>query len=174
MSGLNEQLGIENQLLDTGNQGILSIGRPTFLTVLCILAFIGNGLGFFQGIMAYVMSGVYSNMFRMMSRVQNSAIRRDFDQVYDIIAMMGWWGIMMIAGSLICITGAIFMWKQKKAGFYTYLIGQLLPIITMLLFFSSTVPGEMIGAVIFIGILSSIFPVAFIIMFATNLKYLNK
>lgn len=172
MAGIDDELGIESQLLDRNTQTLSPGIRPTFLTVLCILSFIGNGLGFFQGIIAYVMSGVYANMFRMMSKVRG--IQREMDQIYDVITMMGWWGLTMVVGSLICLLGAILMWRLKKSGFIIYLIGQALPIIMMLLFFTYSVPPEAIGAVVIIVILSSIFPLAFIIMFATNLKHLNK
>jgi hypothetical protein len=67
----------------------------------------------------------------------------------------------------LCIYGAMQMRKLKKQGYYIYLIGELfLPLLTSFLF---------IGAVgfqpIFLFIL--IFPVLFVILYATQLKHMH-
>ena len=71
-----------------------------------------------------------------------------------------------ILGAVLCLIGAIMMWKQKKTGFYIYVVGEIVPpIISMVL-----VGMGGMGA---LGVLGFIVPIAFIIMYGVNLKHLS-
>ncbi len=79
--------------------------RPVFLTVLCILTFIGSGLGLLFGLIGLVAAGAIESFAQYLPVGVDSGIFK------SIIL------IVMLAGSLY---GAIQMWKLKKLGFYIY------------------------------------------------------
>jgi hypothetical protein len=76
--------------------------------------------------------------------------------------------LLTLVGIALCVYGAIMMRRLKKLGFYIYVIGELLPIVTAYLFAGLGLLGG-IGAFFAIFI-----PVVFIIMYATQLKYLSQ
>lgn len=123
--------------------------RPVFLTILCILTFIGSGLGLLTSLLMVV--GVGALMDMMGS--------------YGLGGMLGggvaYFGVaaLMAAASLY---GAIMMWKLKKTGFYIYtganVIAAILPIVWL---------G---GGFAF---MSFLWPVVFIVLYGLNLKHLK-
>ncbi|MGZ4056225.1 MAG: hypothetical protein ACXVPU_01680 [Bacteroidia bacterium] len=141
---------------------------PQFLKVLCILTFIGAGLGF--------LGGIY-NLIKAPTAVE------DFEQRQEMMgdaAKGGFLGNMMesahqsainafplaagtIGSNLFCLIGAWMMWKQRKAGYYAYVVGQL---------FGIAVPAVFMGFSIFL-IIGIAFPIAFIIMYGLNLKHMS-
>jgi glucose dehydrogenase len=62
-----------------------------------------------------------------------------------------------------CITGAILMWKLKKAGFHVYTIFQILLILSPMYFFH--LPSPSLLDIILSGI--------FILLYSSNLKYMS-
>lgn len=82
--------------------------RPSFLTVLCILTFIGSGLGIIGGLLGMIGSSALG-MFAPQGTM-----------IVQIIAL---------AASALCLFGAIQMWGLKKQGFMMYVLGALLGII---------------------------------------------
>lgn len=79
--------------------------RPVFLTVLCILTFIGSGLGLLFGLIGLFAAGAIESIAAYMPVGVDSGI---FKSILLLVLM---------AGSLY---GAIQMWKLKKLGFYIY------------------------------------------------------
>lgn len=73
--------------------------------------------------------------------------------------------ILTLVANGLCLWGAMEMRKLKKQGYTFWLIGELLPIATTLLFISA-------AAFSGFGLLVWLFPVAFIIMYTVNRKYL--
>lgn len=146
--------------------------RPQFLTVLCILTFIGVGVGIIGSIVGWwgmhVMSGMMDGTSNMpgMEDMDMSA----FPGMEESMAQMKYMNITLgvgIVGSLICLIGALQMWKLKKMGFYIYVVGEIAPVIV------STV---LMGATALAGftlILGAIIPVVFIVLYALNLKHMS-
>lgn len=73
--------------------------------------------------------------------------------------------VMMLAGMGLCLYGALQMRKRQKNGYFMWLIGELLPTV---------------GSIILIGIgfvgnagWMLVFPLLFIILYTTQLKYLK-
>jgi len=87
-------------------QNVQTNARPTFLSVLCILTFIGSGLGLLFGIIGIVAAGAIESF---ASYMQVPGLGGNI--VVQIIS------IVLVAASLY---GAIQMWKLKKLGFYIY------------------------------------------------------
>jgi len=89
---------MEEQNVQSTNQ------RPTFLTVLCILTFIGSGLGLLFGLIGLVAAGAIESFAEYLPGVSGGIFK-------SIISLV------LVAASLY---GAIQMWKLKKLGFYIY------------------------------------------------------
>ena len=83
--------------------------RPTFLTVLCILTFIGSGLGVLGGILGLLGSSVLATFAPAGGTVLVS--------------------VLSLLASVLCLFGAIQMWGLKKMGFMLYLGGSVLSLI---------------------------------------------
>lgn len=140
--------------------------RPVFLTVLCILTFVGGGLGliysFFMWLGLSAAEGFMEAFNSDVNDVENEAIR-----------MMHWMKFLMVSylvGNTLCIAGAIIMMFMRKIGFYLYILGQIIPIVIILFMLGSslTEPGSQFW--IFMAL---IFPIGFIVMYGLNFKYLR-
>jgi len=90
--------------------------RPVFITVLCILTFIGSGLGLLFSLLGVVAAGALESM------TESLPIPIDMGDgiVKTIITLL------LYGGSLY---GAISMWNLKKLGFYIYAIAQVVLLI---------------------------------------------
>ena len=141
---------MSDQILDNNGQSSIPAGRPTFLTVLCILTFIGSGLG----VLTYVFSTVaFTTMYDMLLRVPGMEI---------LLAGGVAFFAVLLALAIISLLGAVQMWQLKKSGFYMYvganLAAFLVPIVML------GIPFDMLGfalIAIWIG------------MYAANFKYLR-
>ncbi|MCE3294928.1 MAG: hypothetical protein K0R65_642 [Crocinitomicaceae bacterium] len=153
-------------------------GMPAFLKVLCILTFVGAGL--------YALIAIF-NMINFQSSIAQleasgeilSSANSPFGDMSGLIAATKKWGMVSYAlglvGSLLCLTGALLMWKLKKIGFYIYVVGQIIPFIgSFLMMGAASGSGDFMGTMATISLVFSIiFSVAFIVMYAFNLKHLK-
>ena len=157
--------------------------RPTFLTVLCILTFIGSGWGIINGVIQYVTADARAAEMAMVKtkastdiakkRHKDDAGSRFAEKMVISISNINAdnlkkGGLAGILGSTICLLGAFMMWKLKKSGFYLYIVGTLVGIISPFIIF---------GTDNFLSIMSSIFVgfigIAFIILYAVNVKHMR-
>lgn len=157
--------------------------RPTFLTVLCILSFIGCGLGLFSGISGYFTSKALDNgsMEKMMeglgeasgdanasAEVQEGMA--NVDQAMDALGVdFGAMANNSLAQGILCIVvliGVLMMWKLKKTGFYVYTASNLAYAACPFIFMGGLAGGMM-------GILGAIGPIVFIILYGLNLKHMS-
>ncbi|HWB93661.1 MAG TPA: hypothetical protein VG605_17495 [Puia sp.] len=162
----------------TGEETILEEPRklPEMLNVLTILTFIGSAIGIL--INCYYLAAakrIYDASMANQEKIESApaiirnmqgpdpigVIQRTFDNRIPI-------AILGIVATVLCIIGAVQMRKLKKTGFYIYLIGEVLPIIVTYIFIGSAALSglRLIFSVLFIAI--------FIILYATQLKYLKK
>jgi hypothetical protein len=67
------------------------------------------------------------------------------------------------------------MWQMKKTGFYLYLVGELAPLALSFLMLGSigAASGLAGGAMAAAGAIAAIFPIAFVVMYALNLKHMK-
>ena len=148
---------------------------PAMLNVLTILTFIGNGLGvisafysFFSAASSYdkivqaqdqldQMPGFVKNM---MGPDPVGTARRMLDNRLPIM-------LLTLVGCLLCFYGAFQMRMLKKTGFTIYIVGDVVPFISLALFVGvSTLTG-------FSGIFGLIIAVVFVILYGTQLKYMK-
>ena len=87
--------------------------RPTFLTVLCILTFIGSGLAVLMYLLGIFGIGALNNFLGSYG-AETTADAGVFKP------------IMMLVISAASLYGAIMMWSLKKMGFYLYVAAQVL------------------------------------------------
>ncbi len=151
--------------------------RGTFLTVICILTFIGSGWGLLGAISGYmsadstgaITSGVIQNAQDQMSQQDTPAFFKDlFNSVADDLTpgKIRKSSLINIISNLFTLFGGVMMWKLKKQGFYLYVTGIVILIACPLM-----VMGKFLGILSAIG--SGFFGVVFIIMYAVNLKEMN-
>ena len=121
--------------------------RPTFLTILCILTFIGSGFGILSSILFIVGAGALMSFLGSMGGATGGG-------------GMAYLGISLVL-SIASLYGAIQMWKLKKMGFFIYagagVVGIILPFVFGMGFTA-------VGAII---------PLAFIVMYYLNVKHMS-
>jgi hypothetical protein len=162
----------------TSEEHILEEPRkmPEMINVLSILTFIGSGLAIIAQLYYFTAAKrLYDTSMAGLEKLDQApawarnlqgpdpagVIQRTFDNRFPIC-------VMTIVAAVLCIIGAMQMRKLKKTGFYIYLIGELLPWLTTFIFIGAIAFG---GLAIIFGIL---FTAVFIILYATQLKYLKK
>ena len=162
----------------------LTPARPQFLKVLCILSFIMCGL-----MLLFALVGL-KNIFLSpeeilganpyMSTFQDNNPTA-YQTLLDSMEYKNINAIISLIIPVISLIGVIYMWKLKKMGFYIYLIGELLPYITVFLTHGVAVmyasasmmgdKGEMFIN-IFLGCVV-VFDILFIALYAMNVKHLK-
>lgn len=150
--------------------------RPEFLKVLCILTFIGCGIGIVFSIVGFiaaqaagVMMGMADGMAEGMSGSDMSSIPGMEEAMETTNVAMKYAYVLLgvgIAGALLCLVGALQMWKMKKNGFYIYVVGELVPPVLSTVLMGMSAMG-------LLGVLSLIIPIGFTVMYALNLKHLS-
>ena len=71
-----------------------------------------------------------------------------------------------LVGGVLCLLGAIEMRKLKKEGYFLWITGELLPLVSMLIFIGlSSIEG--------IGLINLFFPLLFIVLYTVHLKELR-
>lgn len=131
-------------------------GRPQFLTALCVLTWIWNGMMSLLALIIMALAGPVFELIRSGEVPMEAGQKEQMDQILDLgdgvlIAIFG----VFLAFSMIQIVAAWFMWKQRKLGFYIYVGAN-----TLLL------AGYFTGGSWFLGSIT----VGFIGMYAANLK----
>lgn len=151
--------------------------RPTFLTILCILTFIGSGWSIYSGISNYYMAdtayGLVNEQFDKVQEQLNDqegteAVGKLFQSVSESVTpeKIKNSGIATSVTSVITLIGAILMWGLRRTGFYVYVVGAVAAIIAPIIIFDGFVGAIASGGAAFAGIL-------FIILYALNLKHLR-
>jgi hypothetical protein len=152
--------------------------RPTFLTVLCIISFVGLGYSIFKGLFALAFSKlgasfyslIQSNLENSLSQINTSDphaarfVESIFESILKLVDALPLLATISIICSSIALAGVIMMWNLKRTGFYLYTCGK-----AILIF----VPMILIG-INFISLIAgiSLFFIAaiFITLYALNLK----
>lgn len=153
--------------------------RPTFLTVLCILTFVGSSYALISGIISYfnadsVSKIVESAQSKMHDENKNSDGNGLASKMMKNVAVMSNpdnirnTSLGNIVTSVFCLLGAFLMWKLNRTGFYIYVLGTLIGIIIpFYLYGSNFLTNIAAGTAGFIGLL-------FVIFYAMNLKSMNR
>jgi hypothetical protein len=152
--------------------------------VLCILTFLGSGWGIISNISSYMNANVSSEIAKPMldsaqQEIQkeasdNETAARMADKVISgASAMLEPANIKKnalfgIAASLLTLGGAFLMFQLRKTGFWVYVAGTVLSILSPILVYgaSNLMSLGMTAVVGFFGII-------FVILYSLNLKYMK-
>lgn len=127
--------------------------RPQFLTVLCILTFIGSGLGVLGGLLGLIGVGALGS----------------FGGGYGAGGLSIVWTLLGIAGAGLCLFGALKMWNLEAQGFMLYVAGCGIAIVVSILnVLTIHIPSFMAGSVYFGVAIGVAINVAFILMYNAN------
>lgn len=172
-------------------QSIVKPKRPLFLTLVCICTYIGVPV---TAIMSFLALGgiqsLITERMQMLNGINDAGnmllgggdVSNAMDDLTDAAngaaeSVKMWLNVSIIIFGvllLLCLIGAIMMWKLKRKGFYVYATGEMLPAIATLVFYLKipsymTVPSEMINLMyVFIGT-----SVLFTVLYALNFKHLK-
>lgn len=150
---------------------------PVFLKVLCILTYVGAGYGILAGIYGIIMFN--SSLVQLEQTQELMAGNPMFGDMKEFLEVNKKYGfivqIMGLVGNILCLFGAIYMWKLKKIGYYMYAPGQILPLIGSFgLMGGLTAGGGMFASIAIVAsVFGALFPIAFIIMYGVNLKHMK-
>ena len=146
--------------------------RPEFLTVLCIISFVGIGSAIFGALISFLLNTSGNSM--LFLHQNNSIFGNIIDNPDDYIKMQQINGIIALISALVCLAGVIMMWKLKKTGYFIYIIGEIVPPIAAVSLSRQSGFGEMFATFYSLGlVIGFIFPIAFIIMYGMNLKHMS-
>lgn len=154
--------------------------RPTFLTIVCILSFIGLGLSIFNKFISLITiksieyfqplikegfdeaissGGLTYNMEVFFTRIQTDL----FDYFDHLPAILG----MGLAFAILALIGVVLMWQMKRLGFYMYVAGRLLVVFSHIMICG----GNFFAAIVSAS--DGFFVAVFIVLYAMNFKHLN-
>lgn len=153
--------------------------RPVFITVLCILTFVSCGLSFISSIYGLATANKSEETVKAFSRLQeNDSLPVLFGDVSEGMVKIAEWTVtshyLSLGNVLICLVGALLMWRLRKVGYFIYIFGQILPFIALVGMYSAVQNVPFLGITMLIGsIVTAIFAIAFIIMYGLNVKHMR-
>lgn len=101
--------------------------RPSFLTALCVLTFIGSGFSLLSQLISFALYDKIPPMMMSMADVLGGKYGEVYLELADLFSSMPPYYFLLLAGVYsLSITGAIFMLLLRKIGFHIYTISQLL------------------------------------------------
>lgn len=174
---MEDDFSIDNDFLNTP-----SPKKPQFVVVLCILTFVGGGLA----VLGNLYNGATYNMqvksFEMLQSMQNTIGSQNinpfklmfgnFEELKNAIywnSMLNWVKFLL---HIPVIIGTIYMFKLKRKGFFMYVIGSSLILITnIVLCMKVSGIGFMSFSYMAYPIIGIVSTVAFLIMYSVNLKH---
>ncbi|MDP2387116.1 MAG: hypothetical protein Q8M29_12140 [Bacteroidota bacterium] len=150
---------------ETMEMGDQSPKRPTFLTAICIISWVGCALALISSVYSYFSAEVslrqmetMGDMGGMMEGMMESA-----QAAYDNRAVTM---TINLISSVLCLIGTIMMWNLKKIGYFIYIPGELVPAIAGFIFGAGT--WGMIGAVV-----GLIIGAVWVLLYGLNLKHMK-
>lgn len=144
--------------------------KPQFLKVLCILSFIGCGLMIIcfaigtsvLGFNEDAVNSVWDKVLQTQPQLEDVNPMEFFHEV-------GMYCLYALLANVVSLVGVIMMWRLNKTGFFIYAIAEL-----AINFFGLSIgvgeENKSYGGMIFMILLD----LAFIIMYAVNLKHMGK
>ena len=154
---------------------------PTFLTVLCIITFIVSGIWFlssFFGALTYDQLAQEEALEVAIVSFEESLSQQPDnplgDNVLDAVIEMGQDNLIhhtlinwsTVLSTLLSLVGAYLMFTMKKIGFHVYLVSKIVGLIPLTVISFNLMVGETY-------ITFGIFTIAFLVMYAVNLKHMK-
>ena len=157
--------------------------RPEFLTILCVLTFIGSGIMILSGINNYREAELATALMREQMQKSKAEVRTKntskegaelaesmINKALDVTnpQKTKQYSIANIIGNAITLVGAMLMFSLRKNGFWVYLAGTLALVAAPIFIFGS---GNFLsyGMSAVFGIIGLVF----VILYSRNLKYMS-
>ncbi len=135
--------------------------RPSMLTVLCVLTFIGSGMSLLSYSLMPSMMPLFESMLANGGTDENMMLMRE---VYEpLFQLENWYFYVISAMNALSFIGAIYMFQMKKIGFHFYVVAQIL---LLALAYWQTPEMQSIS--------SYLSTMIFIILYGMQFKYLTK
>lgn len=161
---------MENILYTENQPAEAAPKRPQFLTVLCILTYIGSALAFISGIYTFFTVEASAAMFENMN-MEGADPTGMMGAAHEAmrLAVANKIPNLLVATicSLLCVIGAMQMWKLKKTGYYIYIAGEIIPPIAAFVLGGGGMLGSMGAAV------GLIIAIVWIVLYGLNLKHMK-
>ena len=154
--------------------------RPTLLTVIGILSFIGLGYRILTGLINAALGSATSSFVPFLndifenevdlSEVPESLhgfIESIFDAVTKLLSNVTSIYLTIVLLSVIALLGVIMMWQLRKSGFYVYAAARSLIAFVPFIF----IGYNLISLIWFVS--SIVFGILFIILYSLNLKEMS-
>jgi hypothetical protein len=150
---------------------------PGMLNVLTILTFIGCAIAYLGVMYSYYKSFDYQKDIVDLQRMrdesgENSVVYKIAEGSIEITKIAYEYRYLLLASGLIfttmCLIGALQMRRRKKIGFTIYTIGELTPLVISAIIYGFNLFGS------FMVLFSAVFAVLFVILYATQLKHMNR
>ncbi|MBC7863184.1 MAG: hypothetical protein IAF38_09430 [Bacteroidia bacterium] len=158
--------------------------RPKFLKILCIISFAGLGFKFISGAIGLVATLLLSS--RMSAFSQSEEMGRMMGlQGEDVMAKVNFLNIInnitVMVFSLVSLLGVFLMWKYKRSGFFVYTVSRIISLLVLIFvsiqtlnLMGSGTMGEVTTITTIVRTIGTVvLGIAFIIMYALNLKHLK-
>ena len=154
--------------------------RPTLLTVLCILSFLGGAWGLWEGYKNAFTDAPLRELEQAKAQLEESMEQLGGDNpmakmMEDAIALAErsvenakTLGYSNLAFSLISLLGVWMMWNLKKTGFWLYLLASVGGLVVM---FSVLGGGGLFANIT--SILAVAITAIFVILYGVNLKHMR-
>ena len=159
-----------------GNSPELNAKPSSGLNVITILSIIGSAFGLLQSVWSFFSAQkTYDDLKKMMDSgdlenapgfVKSMVNKNMLDMTEKMLENKVPILVLSLLGAALCLYGAIEMRKLKSQGYILWLIGELLPIGTLLIF---------VGAGAFSGfsLIGYLFPLVFIVLYTVYRKELK-
>tara|TARA_B110001452_G_scaffold7282_1_gene6531 strand:+ start:127 stop:594 length:468 start_codon:yes stop_codon:yes gene_type:complete len=134
--------------------------RPVLLKVLCILSWVGSGIQIIVSTLysLFINEAVKQEMYNLLPKQEMVDMYKD---IFNLMDKTSIWYLILYLGNVAFV---YMMWNFKKIGFYAYSLIQVL----ILLVPYSVNPFDFNQLLI-----SSLFPIIFIILYGMNLKHMK-
>ncbi len=152
--------------------------RPTFLTVVCIISFVGLGWSIVNNLSTLAFSSVSMSIYDLvqgsleMALSEASAsdpaaavfLEKIFDSVLKLIEVLPLFAAIGLLCTVIALVGVIMMWNLKKIGFYLYSCAKAILVFIPIILVGYNFLSAMISVAMLVG------AALFITLYGLNLK----
>lgn len=158
------------------NSNVKNTRRPMFLTILCVLTFIGsisgiiiNSKGFINAPeeVERIASGKAKTQLRNLFSSSNNSTERVTISNLNVENYQKYC-IGCIVSYILCLVGTVLMFRLKRTGFYSFTLGTFFNLITHFLLFGDNF------ASMGLSILAALSGFIFVILFGLNLKWMEE
>ena len=151
--------------------------RPIFLTVLCVLTFLSSVWGLFGAVSTYSGADLAAQVGqqaledaqdRLADQDDQGIVGRILGSVSDTLTpeRLRQSAMATLAYNLLALVGAVLMWNLRKAGFYLYVAGVVVAIVTPFFIYGGLIGGFASAGTAFVSLI-------FVVLYALNLKYMR-